>query len=254
MNPKKTLSKIKIFKVLFVLAIMNCFLLSCTVTNNLYVNDPVPINKNTYSLYGGVGMGLAPTIDSVSNTGEVFSSDLFRTYNLSFGGKFGITNKFSLGGSIHLPRILGGVGLNIRPQLSLFHKDAIFNAALVGDFGAVIPKDSIKIFGSTSPLEIKTKGALNADFSLPVSFKLGDEIRLIITPRYSFNAMYLRKEFDSEKRKSRKISYPAISMGFKLKSVFLESSLIQWNNKQIWVFGIVYFFRDGKAYSNSPGI
>ena len=93
---------------------------SCTVSNNLYINDPVPLSKNDMEGYGGFGMGLQPRIDSVGEFGEVFSSGLQRSYNLVLGGRYGITHLFNVGASFHLPEILGGFGLTLRPQMSLF--------------------------------------------------------------------------------------------------------------------------------------
>ncbi len=215
---------------------------SCTVTNNMYVNDPVPVTKNQAEAYAGFGMGLQPRIDSVSNIGEVFSSSLQRSYNLVAGGRGGITHRFTLGGSIHLPEVVGGFGLNLRPQLSLFPNVAPFNMAIVADIGGTFAKDSIRFLGSSEYRDNESRGAFTMDLSLPVSQRLGKETRLIITPRYSFNTFYLRREFEYERSKRFGVQYPALSVGLRAKRVHMEGTIAKFNQEYKFMAGIVFFF------------
>lgn len=215
---------------------------SCTITNNLYVNNSNPLPKNSYELYGGIGMGFTPRIDSVSDVGEVFSHRLYRSYNLVVGGRYGITDHFDISGSINFPQIIGGAGLTLRPQISLLPPESGFNIGLAADFGGVLSKDSLKILGSSTPLDNETRGSLNADFSLPLSVKLGNGYWLFVTPRYSFNTFYLRREFEMERSKRMNIEYPALTLGLKLKRVHLEATGYYMKNYYNALFGVVYFF------------
>jgi len=215
---------------------------SCTVTNNMYVNDPVPVTKNQSEAYAGFGMGLQPRIDSVSDIGEVFSSSLQRSYILVAGGRGGITHRFTLGGSIHLPEVVGGFGLNLRPQLSLFPNVAPFNMAIAADIGGTFAKDSIRFLGSSEYQDNESRGAFTMDFSLPVSQRLVKETRLIITPRYSFNTFYLRREFEYERSKRFRVQYPALSVGLRANRVHLEGTVAKFNKEYKFMAGIVFFF------------
>lgn len=234
--------KVKLFNRLSGIILILLFSASCTVTNNMYVNDPVPVSKNQVEAYAGIGMGLQPRIDYVSEEGEVFSSSLQRSYNLVAGGRGGITHRFTLGGSIHLPEVVGGFGLNLRPQLSLFPNVAPFNIALAADIGGTFAKDSIRFLGSSEYQDNESRGVFTMDFSLPVSQRLGKQTRLIITPRYSFNTFYLRKEFDYDKSKRFKAHYPALSVGLRANRVHLEGTVARFNQDYKFMAGIVFFF------------
>lgn len=225
---------------------------SCTVTNSLYVNNAMPLPKGDSEIFGGLGMGLKPAVDSVSVSGEVFSSNFKRSYNLVFGGREGLTDHFSLGGSIHFPKILGGFGGHIRPQISLLPPKSDFNLALAVDLGGIISKDSLRLLGSASDLENDTRGAIFADFALPVTQKLFKDTWLILTPRYSYNAFYLREKWDQKKSKKRKLEYPALSIGLRHQRLHLEASVISYNHKQHLVFGLAFFISQQKASPATP--
>jgi hypothetical protein len=222
--------------------ILLLFSVSCTVTNNMYVNDPVPVTKNQVEAYGGFGMGLQPRIDSVSDIGEVFSSSLQRSYNLVFGGRGGITHRFTLGGNLHFPQIIGGIGINLRPQFSLFPNITPFNIAVAADIGGTFAKDSITILGSSDYQDNESKGVFTFDLSLPVSQRFGKETRLIITPRYSFNTFYLRQEFEYDRSKRFKVQYPALSVGLRANRVHMEGTVAKFEKDYKFMAGIVFFF------------
>ncbi len=194
-------------------------------------------------------MGLTPRIESVAENGEVFSSNFDRTFNLCLGGKYGFSDRFNLAGSIHFPQIVGGIGCNIQPQFSFFRKQSLFNMAINTNLGIVGSTDSIRILGD---LDVKTKHAINADFGLPLSLRLGEGYRIIVTPRYSFNSFAFRKEYGSDSYKKKTLKFPAISLGVKIKRVMLESTMIYWNSKQIYVFGIAYFFGENRKEPDQP--
>lgn len=219
-------------------------LVSCTVTNNLYVNDPSPLPKGKSELYGGIGMGLKPRIDSVSANGEVFSNDFRRSYSLLFGGRYGVNHFFTISGGIHLPEIVGGIGGNIRPQISLFPDVSPFNVALAGDLGFVFAKDSVTFLGTTTEQENLTKGAIHGDVSLPMSVSLSRNTRLVLTPRYSFNTFYFQRKYDMAKTKRNHVQYPALSLGLRTRDFLFESSLMSWSGNHYYVFGLVIFIRN----------
>lgn len=213
---------------------------SCTVTNNLYINNPSPLPKGDAELYAGIGTGLQPKIDSIADNGEVFSNKLKGSYNLVVGTRIGITNLMNLMLHFHFPEIVGGVGVNIRPQISLFPQPARFNLAFAADLGGTLAKDSIEILESSYYVGDKVRGASNADFSVPFSYKTGKNTAIMLTPRYSFNTFYLRREFDVGKSKRMNASYPALSLGFRYKRIHLETTVLQYKSMFKFTGGFVY--------------
>ena len=90
---------------------------SCTVTNNLYVNDPVPAQDKEANFYIGIGTGVRADIDSVNKSGDItFSDDLTMAPNLYFGGQVNVLDQLDLRFTLHLPYIIGGIGLRAGPQ------------------------------------------------------------------------------------------------------------------------------------------
>jgi hypothetical protein len=227
---------------------------SCTVTNNLYVNNPVPLTKSDYEVYGGFGLGLKPKIDSITSSGEVYSHDFRTSYSLVTGGRYAFTDHFNLGGSIHLPEILGGFGVNIRPQISLMPRESKLNLALAADVGGVIFQDSISPFGIEIDIDPETRGAFNIDFSNPLGLKLGKETWLIFTPRYSFSWFYFRKAYEYDGSKKFSVKYPALSLGLRAKRIHLEFSAAKVNHKFRYLAGMAYFFNYQKNITAKPDI
>jgi hypothetical protein len=204
----------------------------------LYVNDPVPVPRDSGIVYGGVGMGLKPRIDSVLVSGEVYSHGFHRSSLLLVGFRYGITDQFSVNVAAHFPEIASGFGLNVRPQYSLFSAESPFNIAPAFDAGFVLSDDESN-WGEDNP---ESKGAINADFSMPVSISFSPQSRIIFTPRYSFNTFYFRRSFTSDKSKRVHLRYPALSAGLRINKVHLESTVIRFESVYKVVFGIVYFF------------
>ena len=221
------------------------FMGSCTVTNNMYVNDPFPLAKTNFEFYGGAGMGLKPKIDSIDQSGEVFSSGVGQTFNLVFGYRYGINNIWGIGLGLHLPEAVGGIGANLKTQLSLFPTPAPTNLALVADIGFVISEDSVRILGIDWRFDDKSRGAFNVDFSLPFGYRIGKNAKLIITPRYSFNTFYLRRNFTSNRSKKVNVQYPALSLGYRIRQVQFESTMLKYKDMYKFVAGVVFFFGNG---------
>jgi hypothetical protein len=48
------------------LCIVSSGVMSCTVTNNLYVNNPTPLGKERGEIYAGIGTGVTPKVDSIT--------------------------------------------------------------------------------------------------------------------------------------------------------------------------------------------
>ena len=135
---------------------------SCAVTNNLYVNDPVSVEDDGANFYLGIGTGIRADIDSVDQDGNIiFSDDIIMAPSLCFGGQINLVDKLDLRFVAHLPYIVGGFGLRAGPQYSFFNKESTFNMAIGADFGFILAKDSIEIFGTKSELDIYANSAFN---------------------------------------------------------------------------------------------
>jgi hypothetical protein len=215
----------------------------CTVVNNLYVNNPESLGSGNAHFYGGIGSGMAPKIDSVANDGKVvFSENLKQSANLCFGGQVGLYDNLDLRFAMHLPRIIGGFGLRVGPQYSFFGSNSDFQMAIGADLGFVLAKDSIRIFGSGSDLSIHVNGALNADFFLPMGIRIGEGKQIVITPRYSLNTFFIRR--NENERKSRRFSpeLPSLALGFDLNRLYLEASVLHFDQNYFANFGLVYQF------------
>lgn len=217
---------------------------SCAVTNNLYVNDPVSVQDEGANIYIGIGTGVRAEIDSVDQNGNIsFSNDLTMAPNIYFGGQFNLVNNLDLRFTLHLPYLIGGFGLRAGPQYSFFKKESVFNMAIGTDLGFVVAKDSLKIFGTTSALDIYANGAINADFFLPLSVRLNQDTRLIITPRYSFNTIYIRQNMKNKESHKFKPNVPSLAVGLKMKRFYFEYSTFRFQEDYFPNFGMVYMFR-----------
>lgn len=217
------------------------FISSCTVTNNLYVNDPVSVEKNKANFYIGIGTGTEAKIDSVTiDNNVVFSDKVGMAPNLCFGGQIGLLHNFDLRFSVHLPYIVGGFGFSVGPQYSFFNNHSKVNMAIGSDLGFVFAKDSLTLFGSTSALDIYSNGAMNADFFMPISFSFSEKSRIIITPRYSYNVINMRYNTGENDSYKFNLYVPSIAVGLKLNKLYLEASVFQFENKYYPNFGLVY--------------
>ena len=213
---------------------------SCTVTNNFYFNDPKPYEKGMGAGYLGIGTGLQAVVDSVSfPSGEIhFSDKLSTTANLVLGGQVGLGKKYNVRISGHIPKVLGGFGFRGGIQKSLFDSTSHVNISLGFDLGFVLSRDSISVLSNKWAVEKETNSALSADGFLSISLKAGTDSHFILTPRYSYNTMYIR-EFDYLQR-----SYPfnfqhfSLSIGLKTRNLYLETTGMFLNNELIPHFGI----------------
>lgn len=215
---------------------------SCTATNNLYLNNPVPVGKSNVHGYLGLGTGAEAKIDSVSSlTGEVFSSGkLGISPAISLAFQYGISDQTDLRFAIHFPKIIGGVGLRLGVQHSLFDSYSGMNVALGADFGYSFSNDSIKIFGTRTEIDKSKNGILNADIFLPVSLKLNKDVILVATPRYSLNTFYIRRYQDVQKGRAFKVKYPALSLGCWMKSFYVEVTGLVYDHTVYPHFGIAW--------------
>lgn len=219
--------------------------ISCTVTNNLYINDPVSLRKGKGDFYCGAGTGQKPKIDSISDEGDIsFTNKLNIAPIISIGGQYGITDQLDLRYAVHLPYIVGGFGLRVGTQYSFFKSHTKFNMAIGTDLGFVIAKDSIRILGSSSPIAHNTNGAINADIFVPLAYNFGPKFRLIITPRLSLNQIYIRKnQYDSSSVKYNPL-LSVITLGSKLNRIYLEFSVIYQQDSFYPNFGLSYMIFD----------
>ncbi len=231
----------KTFSRLFNLMLGTICLVSCTVTNNLYFANPNPMGKGNKLAYVGIGTGIQAKIDSVNpNNGNInFSNKISTAPVLSLGVQIGVSNQTDVRVAVHFPKLFGGAGIRGGVQHSFFDSNSTFNMALGMDLGGVFSKDSIKIFGSKTSVSKETNGALNADFFIPLSVKFKEDLLLILTPRYSFNTFYIRKNQNNSEETSFGISYPAVSLALRNKKYYFETTVLYYDEKVYPHFGIV---------------
>jgi hypothetical protein len=214
-------------------------LVSCTVTNNLYVANPNPMGKGNQEAYFGIGTGIQAKIDSVNNgNGKIsFSNKISTAPILSFGGQFGISNQTDVRVALHLPKIVGGFGIRAGLQHSFWDSDAKVNCAIGLDLGGVFSKDSIKIFDSKTSLNKETNGAIHADFFMPISVNIKKDLSIILTPRYGFNTFYIRENQFNTSANSFNFRYPTLSLALRSKQIYFEASTIFYDEKIYPQFG-----------------
>ena len=217
---------------------------SCAVTNNLYVNDPIPVARGEGNLYLGVGTGARAKIDSVDSSGNVsFANDLTLAPNLFFGGQVSLIDNLDLRFSVHLPYIIGGFGARLGPQYAFFSKDSRFNMAVGTDLGFVLAKDSLRIFGTNNALDVYASGAINADVFLTMGYQFNENSRIVITPRYSFNTLYIRQNTQQETTTKFKPQLPSVALGLYLNRIYIEASAFRFQDKYFPNVGLVYIFK-----------
>lgn len=232
------MSTIRTFIILSSLLLLS----SCAVMNNLYVNDPVSVEDDGANVYLGIGTGIRADVDSVDQNGNIsFSDDLIMAPSLCIGGQINLVDKLDLRVVVHLPYIIGGFGLRTGPQFSFFKKESKFNLALGADFGFVLAKDSLKILGTTSELDIYANSAFNADFFIPFSYSFNNETRIIITPRYSFNTINIRHNTGESESFKFEPEFPSLTLGLRIKSLYFEISAFRFQGEYFPNFGVVYF-------------
>jgi hypothetical protein len=226
------------------------FASSCTVVNNFYVNDPVPVEKDSVIAYIGLGSGFVPIIDSISTNGTVHNSNkLELAPNLCINGQYGLRKQTNLRFAIHLPYIVTGIGVRAGIQQSFFKKEAPFNLAIGTDIGFVFTIDSL----FESKLDNAMKNAINADIFLPVSYSFSPNYRIVLTPRLSFNSVYVRQNIYEEKAKVYPFYVPSITLGVILNRIYIETGIHSVNNILMPNFGICYIFKLNRVESGLYG-
>jgi hypothetical protein len=225
---------------------------SCNVSNNLYINDPVPVGKGEVEVCVALGTGLEADIDSISSVGDIYFNNEYNYSPIFYvGGQLGLGEKLNLRFALHFPYVIGGFGLRSGIQYSFFSATSKFNLAMGTDLGFVFAKDTVTVFGADIPAEITTEGAINADFFLPIGYSFSDQIRITITPRYSFNGVFVRKNENESKTKLYKPQVFGLSLGMRFKSVYFEYTSLYYKNQVIPSFGIGYLV-SSKSKSNEP--
>jgi len=230
---------------LILLAFIIFFVLvsSCTVVNNMYVNDPVPAGKGNLKGYIGLGSGITPRIDSIADNGTVYRQNRYKLApNLCLGVQAGLGKQTDLRVALNLPYIIAGTGIRAGIQHSFFQKENPFNIALLTDAGIVFSKDSL--FGKS--LENPMKNTINGDFALPLSYSFGPESRIILTPRASFNAIYIRDNINRSKTKAYTPFIPSITLGVKLHRIYFEAGIHSVNQQLFPNFGMAYIISVNK--------
>lgn len=233
----------KNYRIFLLIIFLPTILGSCTVLNNMYLNDPLPIGKDNLEFHLGAGTGLTPVVDVDPNNGDIKYSGAFEIAPiLAFGGRYGTGEKLDLRIHAHFPYALGGFGLRAGVQYSFFDGSSFFNAAIGTDLSFVLAKDSIRILGSSTALDIQSNGAIGADLFIPVSFRINENSRIILTPRFSFNTIYIRHNENYRGTYKYKPHYPSLALGVRFSTIYLEVSIITFNESFYPNFGIAYIF------------
>lgn len=219
-------------------------LFSCTVSNNVYINNPVPLGPGNMQNYIGGGTGQEPVIEGVEEDGDlIFSDEITTVPILAAGGEIGLNKRLDLRYAVHFPYVVGGFGFRLGIQHSLYDTWYKFNAAVGMDLGFVIAHDSLKVFGTSTPMNVETKGAINGDFFMPFSWRFSEKYELYLTPRISLNTFYIKKNEDFQSSRGFNLTYPALSLGFRIKNVYIEATGFVYDQKYYPNFGIVYLFK-----------
>lgn len=209
------------------------FLSSCTVTNNFYVNSAIPAKKGDPDVYVGISNGYKPKPDS---------GEFSRSYIIAGGAQIAITKseKTNVRAAVHVCELFTGIGARAGIQQSFFKRSSDFNIALGVDFGFATSKDSTKnIFNdSMHAVSNKINNTLNMDFFVPISFRLSENSQLTITPRYSYTKVRIRNNVSGPNQKSHNVYFPALSVGYRYKYLYFESSILQLQNKLVPFFGV----------------
>lgn len=222
---------------------------SCLVNNNLYINDPAPVKKGEGKVYFAAGTGIKPKIDSASAvTNRVYFTNKLASGTLfAVGGQYQATDLLSVRMALHLPYVVGGIGLRAGPQLSFFKGDSKFNAAIGLDLGGLFTRDSMSIFGTRIGTQVPMKGTVNADFFLPIGYKFSNNFTVALTPRYSFNTMFVRKFRDGSSLRPFRFGLPVLTLGVRFYAVYVEASAIRYNNTTFSNVGIALIIPDSKS-------
>lgn len=216
---------------------------SCVVSNQLFYNQGHPTGKGKIHGYAGLGTGLTPKIDSINNRGKIFFSESMKTAPVAaLGMQGGIGPKADFRTSLHLPYIFGGVGLKLGVQRSFFDSSSFFNMAPGVDLGFVFSKDSITFLKSTSAIDKTVNHSVNADFFIPLSFRINPTTYFILTPRYSITGFNIRHNQFGTHGYSYKLYMPILTAGLKTEKIYIEASALKYLEHYIPQFGIAYCF------------
>jgi hypothetical protein len=204
------------------------------------------MGKGNSESYLGLGTGVKSKIDSINNaTGEIsFANKISNAPILSAGGQWGVSDQTDVRFALHLPYVLGGVGLRAGLQHSFLDSNAKMNFAIGFDLGGVFAKDSIEVFGSKSPVSLETNGALNTDIFIPLGINLKRDISLVLTTRYSFNRIYIREFKLNNSTYNFDLGYPALSLGIRKKKFYFETTALYFKKRVFPHFGIAILFKN----------
>lgn len=215
-----------------------CLLFSCTSSNNLYVNDPVPLEKGDVEIQLGLGTGMEPKT-SVNDSGDVaFDKQLRLAPVFQIAGNVGLGKRFILRVGLYLPYVIAGGGLNVRGQYSFFPRESKLNMATGIDIG--IGGSSDEFLDVDIRDNVRTGTVLHADLFLPLAYNFSDNFRMILTPHIIYNSMEVKYHLESERYRRHRIYYPALSMGFMWEQFYLEAGASYLGQGIMPHMGIVY--------------
>lgn len=233
----------KAFPILIMLAVFS----SCTVTNNLYYNDPTAVGKGEGDFYLGISSGLMPDMDDIDDSGNItYTGDFTWAPNLAIGGQYGFYDRFGARFAMHFASIIGGAGVRIGPQYNFFSPGSRFNAGIGADIGFIQAWDSISIF----ELNKETNGGWHADVFMPFSFSFNETTRIILTPRYSYNTLYIRENKYHPRDWKYRPRSPSLALGLRSGNFYLEASVLYHKSTFYPNFGIAISINGNQEQDN----
>ncbi|MFM9027870.1 MAG: hypothetical protein ACKOQ6_07720, partial [Bacteroidota bacterium] len=85
---------------------------------------------------------------------------------------------------------------------------------------------------------------LNADIFIPFGVNLKKDISLILTPRYSFNRIFIRKSQLNNNISNFNFKYPTLSIGIRKRRFYFETTVIYYDRQVFPHFGMVIFSKN----------
>lgn len=234
------MSFLRFLKIAYFL-ILAVFMESCLVSNNMYLNDPKAHQKGKSDIYLGLGNAYSPRVDSVDINDNVYYSRGIQTVPvLSVLGQGGIGNNLDIRGAVHIPAVVLGFGMRAGIQYSFLDSSSKFQAAIATDIGLCFSEDSSEIGGVILDNVSRVRGFYNADIFLPMSYKLGDNFNLILTPRLSNTWTQVRRNLQSDRSKFFTERIQTLSLGLDIKKFYFEASINRWRDRNYPSFALMY--------------
>ncbi|GAB1449693.1 hypothetical protein MASR2M44_27220 [Bacteroidota bacterium] len=169
---------------------------SCIVSQTTYFHDARALPQGTGKVYLNASTGYRPDIIK-SNTGSTIASPSGSSITIPVigaSGMYQLGSKSAIMGAAYMPVNLGCLGWRLGFQQVLVSTTPFSLAAGVYG-GYTFTLDSIKGIGLDGDTYFKNYS--HADFFLPMTFRLGKESAISLTPRYTFASFNLAEPYKS---------------------------------------------------------